>query len=102
MGNRIWQAEETGYKYAQFIVWNIFFAVDYRLVVICSKEDEDKSHIISRLHNYRRSVAPKLVVTVNDAREYLKAHFVHQTDMELDSQATPTSNQRASMVDPEK
>ena len=68
--------------------------------MICSKEKEDKSHIISRLHNYRRPVVPKLVV--DDCKEYLKAHFVHQMDMELDSQVIPTSDRRASTVDPDK
>ena len=73
---------------------------DYHLVVICSKEDEDKSHIISRLHNYRRPVVPTLVV--DNCRDYLKTHFVHHMNMELDDQATPTLSRRASIVDPEK
>ncbi len=68
--------------------------------MICSKEDEDKSHIILRLHNFRRPVVPTLVV--DDYRMYLKAHFVHQMNMELNGQATHTSDRRASMVDPEK
>ncbi|XP_064403130.1 E3 ubiquitin-protein ligase RNF213-like isoform X2 [Halichondria panicea] len=71
----------------------------YHLVVICGKEKEDTSHIISRLHFNRREVVPTLVV--DNCREYLKAHFVHQMDMELDCQVTPISDQRASMVDPE-
>ncbi len=68
--------------------------------MICGKEKEDTSHIISRLHFNRREVVPTLVV--DNCREYLKAHFVHDMDMELDCQVTPTSDQRASMVDPEK
>lgn len=27
---------------------------DYKLIIICSSEGEDKSHIVSRLHSYRR------------------------------------------------
>ncbi len=78
----------------------ILLAADYHLVVICSNEKTDKSHIISRLHNYRRPVVPTLVV--DDCRDYLKAHFVHKMDMEFNSQVTPTSDRRASTVDPEK
>ncbi len=73
---------------------------DYRLVVICSNQEEDKSPIISRLHNFRRAVNPKLVV--DDCRDYLKAHYVADTNMEIDSQNVPPSNSCASIVDPDE
>ncbi|XP_064404373.1 E3 ubiquitin-protein ligase RNF213-like isoform X3 [Halichondria panicea] len=71
---------------------------DYRLVVICSENSEEKSHIITRLGNNQRPVIPKLIV--DDCKDYLKAHFVHQMDMEV-SQVNPTLHLRASMVDPD-
>ena len=71
---------------------------DYRLVVICSKEDEDKSHIISRLHTFRRPVVPKL--DERGCREYLKAHFTVPTDVEGSSQAATQC--AAAVVDPDK
>ncbi len=74
-------------------------AADYRLVVICSENSEKKSHIITRLGNNRRPVIPELIV--NDCKDYLKAHFVHQMDMEV-SQVNPTLHLRASIVDPDK
>ncbi len=69
-------------------------------MLICSNEEEDKSHIISRLHNFRRTVHPKLVV--NDCRNYLKAHFVYHSDMEIDHQSLAMSDLYASTVDPDK
>ncbi len=74
-------------------------AADYRLVVICSENNEEKSHIITRLGNNRRPVILKL--EVDDCKDYLRAHFVHQMDMEA-SQVNPTLHLRASMVDPDK
>ena len=68
-------------------------------MVICSKEDEDKSHIISRLHTFRRPVVPRL--DEGACREYLKAHFTLPTDMDVSSQAPPTQC-AAPTVDPDK
>ena len=72
---------------------------DCRLVVICSKEDEEKSHIISRLHNSKRPVVPKLDEDI--CRVYLKAHFTVPTDMKVSSLALPTQC-AAATVDPDK
>ena len=49
---------------------------DYRLVVICSSHEEDKSPIISKLHLYRRPYG----VSTNIAkyRAYLRSHFVDE------------------------
>ena len=46
---------------------------DYRLVIICSDEDEDKSHIISRLSTHRQHFSALHIVA--KYREYLKTHF---------------------------
>ena len=52
---------------------NLPFPPDYRIVIICSNEEEGKSHVISKLQFYRRpySALPP------DARfaEYLLGHF---------------------------
>ena len=72
---------------------------DYRLVVICSKEDEDKSHIISRLHTFRRSVVPSL--DENECRKYLKAHFTLPTKSDI-IPAVLHRECSAAVVDPDK
>ena len=45
----------------------------YRVVIICSSENEEKSHIIMKLHSCRRQFAEP----TNDdhIKRYLKAHF---------------------------
>ncbi len=77
---------------------SLLLLVDYRLVVICSNEEVDKCHIISRLHIYRRAVNPEL--KVESCRDYLQAHFV--PPMELDSRSIPMADLYASTVDPNK
>ena len=53
--------------------WNL----DYRLVIICSNEEEEKSHFISKLHLYRRPFIPKS--DIQEYKKYLAIHFTHQT-----------------------
>ncbi len=77
----------------------LYFAA-YRLVIVCSNEEENRSYILSRLHNFRRSVNPRLVI--DDCRKYLQNHFIPDVNMETDSQTVPTSEMYASSVDPEK
>lgn len=62
----------------------------YRLVIVCSNENEEQSHIINKLHRYRRQFAEP----ANDEqmRLYLKSHL---TDKALNDFA-------ASVVDHEK
>jgi hypothetical protein len=64
---------------------------DYRLVIICSSEGEEKSLIISRLHRCRRQFAePKNDIQL---KGYLKAHFTGQIKFEAPA---------ASFIDSEK
>ena len=49
-----------------------FSTSDYHLVIICSSEDEQKSHILSKLHVFRRTFAMQ---SVSKCAEYLSDHF---------------------------
>ena len=60
----------------------------YRVVVICSLEDEERAHVVSKLHQYRREYPPLPHTT--EIAYYLKRHFVA---VHRDTAAT---------VDPEK
>ena len=57
------------------------------MVVICSLQDEDRAHVVSKLHQYQR-VYPLLPHTTEIAY-YLKRHFA------------VLNNDSAAMVDPE-
>jgi len=57
------------------------------VVVICSLEEEERAHVVSKLHQYRREYPP-LSYTA-EITSYLKKHFV-----------TKNYNS-AAMVDPE-
>lgn len=46
---------------------------DYKIVIICSSEEEEKSHLISKLHFYRRPYPAMLPDT--KFAEYLMGHF---------------------------
>ena len=50
-----------------------FNLLDYRLVIICSNEGEEKSHFISKLKLHRQPFVPK--ETVKDYKKYLADHF---------------------------
>ena len=69
---------------------NIIF-VGYRLVVVCSKEGEDKSHIVSKLLLHKRSVILK---RDEKCQSYLRGHFVQAE--------SSTQAMNASIVDLEK
>ena len=47
---------------------------DYKLVIVCSDEDIDKSHMISKLQFYKRQL--ETLHFDPDYSEYLKSHFV--------------------------
>ena len=49
------------------------FFVGYRLVVVCSKEGEDKSHIVSKLLLHKRSIILK---HDDKCQSYLRGHFI--------------------------
>ena len=58
----------------------------YRLVIICSNEQEEKSHFISKLYHFRRPYMPG--IDKNDYRKYLYLHFTNRTqdfDFQADS-----------------
>ena len=54
--------------------WKGYFSYsDYRLVIICSNEDEDKSYMVSKLQLYRRPLTT--VYSDQECALYLKNHF---------------------------
>ena len=69
----------------------------YRLVIICSNEEEEKSHIISKLHNCRRPFA--LTLDTEQCQRYLTSHFTGQIESFNSSQNPPAM---ASNIDHEK
>ena len=64
-------------------------------MIICSNEDEDKSHIISKLQFYRRPFTT--LHSVQTFSQYLITHFISWPQSELGGQRI-----LASVVDPEK
>lgn len=50
---------------------NFFFWIDYRLVIISSNEEEEKSHFISKLHLHKRPFLSRS--NVAEIRGYLAA-----------------------------
>ena len=49
----------------------LFFLIDYRLVIISSNEEEEKSHFISKLHLYKRPFLSRS--NIAEIRDYLAA-----------------------------
>ena len=68
---------------------------DYKLVIICSNEEEDKSHMISKLQFYRRPFTT--LHSVQTFSQYLITHFISWPHNGLKGQRI-----LASVVDPEK
>ena len=58
------------------------------MVVICSLEDEERAHVVSKLHQYRREYPP--LPSATKIAHYLKNHFV------------ALNGDSAAMVDPER
>ena len=46
---------------------------DYKIVIICSSEDEEKSHVISKLQLYHRAFSA--LQPNSEFAEYLMSHF---------------------------
>ena len=65
--------------------------IGYRLVIICSKEGEDKSHIVSKLLLYKRSI-----ILREKCRNYLRRHLIQA------GASTQSDIVNASIVDHEK
>ena len=74
-----------------------FSYTDYRLVIICSNEDEDKSHMVSKLQLYRRPLTT--VYSDQDFALYLKNHFISWSRPQSGSSGKEIL---ASEVDPDK
>lgn len=66
---------------------------DYRLVILCSKEGEDKSHLVSKLLLHKKSIVLKH--SQEEYRTYLRDHFICGAGDSL-SKATPAA---AAVVD---
>ena len=74
--------------------------VGYRLVIVCSSQDKEKSPIISKLHLYRRPYG----VSTDTAkyRAYLRSHFVDEKQphyQQLQEAMGYVPNLTASVVD---
>ena len=54
--------------------FSFFYRLDYKLVIVCSDEDLDKSHMISKLQFFKRQL--ETFHSDNDYCSYLKSHFV--------------------------
>jgi len=73
---------------------------DYRLVIICSNEDEDKSHIISRLSPHKKHFAG--LHDIAKYREYLKICFTGTMPLQSQTLRFATQGIHASIVDLEE
>ena len=69
-------------------------------MIVCSKEDEEKSHIISRLHLHKRPAVPRF--SHDDFKQYLVSHFVN-CEGEIKDHQTYLQDTKvyASAVDPD-
>ena len=65
-------------------------------MIICSNEEEEKSHFISKLHLFRRPFVPKS--DLQEYQKYLAIHFTNQAD----DMATQYTGYSASSVDREQ
>ena len=72
---------------------------EYRLVIICSSSNEEKSQIISKLYLYRRPYG--VSTDPADYRRYLETHFIDEEQPSyLNIQTVMPSSFSASVVDP--
>ena len=77
-----------------------FSTTDYRLVIICSNEDEDRSHIISRLSPHKKHFTG--LHDVAKYRKYLKIHFTGTMPLQSQTLRFATQEIRTSIVDLEE
>ena len=73
-----------------------FSPIEYRIVIICSNEDEEKSFLISKLHLYKRQFVPQ--TDIQEFKNYLTIHFTKQSYKTSRHEAETL----ASVVDQEK
>ena len=85
LGSYVCNVFETAYRNVITVFYII--ATGYRVVVICSLEDEERAHVVSKLHQYRREYPP--LPSTTEIANYLKRHFV------------AAHRDSAAMVDPE-
>ena len=57
----------------------VFPCSDYRLVIVCSDEDLDKSHMISKLQFFKQQL--ETFHHDDDYKQYLKSHFVQNPNI---------------------
>ena len=80
-----------------------FSSIGYRLVIICSSQDEEKTPIISKLHLHRR---PYVVSSdINKYRTYLRKHFIDEQQpsyQQLQQAIGSVPIMKASIVDDER
>ena len=50
--------------------------IGYRVAIICSFEDEERAHIVSKLHQYRIEYPP--LPSTSEIALYLKRHFINE------------------------
>ena len=79
------------------ILFSLF--TDYKLVIVCSSEDEDKSHMVSKLLPYKKLFSG-ILRPVGDFVKYLKDKFISWPEEAHKRSLGKTLV--ASMVDPEK
>lgn len=72
----------------------IFLCIGYKLAIICSNEDEERSHIVAQLQNYRRPYSAMSGKT--DFQEYLLHHFKTLPEVAVKEEDV------ASVVDPDR
>jgi len=77
-----------------------FSTTDYHLVIICSNEDEDKSHIISRLSPHKKHFTG--LRDVAKYQEYLKIRFTGTMPLQFQTLRFATQGIHASIVDLEE
>ena len=77
-----------------------YSTTDYRLVIICSSKDEDKSHIISQLSPHKKHFAG--LHDVAKYREYLKIHFTRTTPFQSLNVRFAGQGIHASIIDSER
>lgn len=61
------------------VVHSFIIFVDYKIVIICSNEEEEKSNIIAKLQTYRRPYQG--IKADGEFMEYLKSYFIPQTNL---------------------
>ena len=69
-------------------------------MIICSNEEEEKSHFISKLHLFRRHFVTR--TDLQEYRRYLTEHFTSQIQIEESSTSQYGTNTSASVVDHER